>query len=97
MFIEVVRSGGVAGMIRRARVDIDSLDDAAAVREWHHLVAEAKPLLDSHLDSPPPNDERDAFVWTVSVGDTTCQLGDSSVSGPLRTLAQRTLREGRTP
>jgi hypothetical protein len=38
---------------------------------------------------------RDGFVWTVSVDESTCQIDDASMTGPLRDLAQRALREGR--
>lgn len=97
MFIEVVRVGGVAGMTKRAQVDTDAIDDEDSVREWQHLVDQARPLLVSHSDTASQSRGRDTFVWTVSVDETTCQFGDSSVTGPLRDLAQRTLREGRRP
>lgn len=98
MFIEVVRVGGVAGTTKRAQVDTDAIDDEDSVRQWQELVDQARPLLLSHRDVPPtPARERDTFVWTVSVDDTTCQFGDSSITGALRDLAQRTLREGRKP
>ncbi|OZE95195.1 protealysin inhibitor emfourin [Rhodococcoides fascians] len=98
MFIEVVRVGGVAGLTRRAQIDTDVLDDDASVREWQELVDQARPMLTSTEDrSGSASRRRDAFEWTVSVDDTTCRLGDSSITGALRTLAQRTLREGRTP
>jgi hypothetical protein len=31
----------------------------------------------------------------VSVGEQSCRVGDSALTGPLRDLAERTLREGR--
>lgn len=98
MFIEVIRVGGVAGLTKRAQIDTDTIADEASVREWRQLVEQARPLLLSQSHAQPsPTRERDAFVWTVSVDDTTCQLGDSSITGALRDLAQRTLREGRRP
>jgi len=45
MFIEVVRSGGIAGSIRRARVDLDAIVDEASAREWRGLVEQARPLI----------------------------------------------------
>ena len=42
MFIEVVRSGGIAGSIRRARVDLDAIVDEASAREWRGLVEQAR-------------------------------------------------------
>lgn len=97
MFIEVIRVGGVAGVTKRAQIDTDAIADEASVREWRQLVEQARPLLVSQPNVQSPTRERDTFVWTVSVDDTTCQLGDSSITGPLRDLAQRTLREGRRP
>lgn len=96
MQIEVTRTGGIAGMTRRARVDTDALHDESAAAEWRVLADQAREMLISHIDEPTPHG-RDAFVWTVSVGDTTCEMKDSSVTGPLRDLAQRTLREGSRP
>ena len=93
MFIEVIRAGGVAGLTRRAQVDTDAITDEDAVREWHLLVEQAKPLLDSQQLAAQqnveavPSQERDTFVWTVSVDNTTCKFGDSSITGPLRDLA----------
>lgn len=94
MFIEVMRSGGVAGMTRRACVEVDSHADDAHAREWRTLVERARPFLaaqpvDSEAQYP------DGFVWTVSVDDTTCRVADSSIEGPLREIAHRALREGR--
>ncbi|WP_338892089.1 protealysin inhibitor emfourin [Rhodococcus sovatensis] len=98
MFIEVIRVGGVAGLTKRAQIDTDAIADEASVREWRQLVEQARPLLVSQPNVQSSSTrERDTFVWTVSVDDTTCQLGDSSITGPLRDLAQRTLREGRRP
>lgn len=102
MFIEVVRSGGIAGSTRRARVDVDEISDQASFHEWRDLVERAWPLITSQhaatsrqrtvgAESPV----RDGFVWTVSVDDATCEVDDRSITGPLRDLAQRTLREGR--
>lgn len=95
MFIEVARSGGVAGLTRRARIDIEAIGDEASAKEWRRLVDQAKPMIDSHSNSCSNQDERDTFLWTVSVDDATCEIADSAITGPLRDLAQRTLREGR--
>ncbi|MGA9872513.1 MAG: protealysin inhibitor emfourin [Rhodococcus sp. (in: high G+C Gram-positive bacteria)] len=97
MLIEVVRSGGIAGMIRRAQVDTDAIEDEAALEEWHRLVEQARPLLASYRDAPSLTTHRDGFVWTVSVDAATYSIDDASVRGPLRDLAQRALREGRRP
>ncbi len=101
MFIEVIRSGGVAGLTRRARVDLDAIGDEASLREWHNLVERARPSISSQRATPARGVDatspvRDGFVWTVSVDDTTCEVDDKSITGPLRDLAQRALREGRS-
>lgn len=97
MFIEVVRSGGIAGLTKHAHIDTTTIADEESVREWQDLVEQARPLLLGHRHTDPPEHERDGFVWTVSVDDTTCRISDSSVTGALRDLAQRTLREGHRP
>ncbi|MDJ0394136.1 hypothetical protein QMK17_12435 [Rhodococcus sp. G-MC3] len=97
MHIEVVRTGGVAGMTRRARVDTDAIADESLVQEWRQLAEQAREMLVNHVETPTPGTQRDVFEWTVSVDDATCRMADSAVTGPLRTLAQRTLREGLEP
>ena len=89
MRIEVSRSGGIAGMTRRGVVDTDATDDVAG---WNALVAAALPVGDDEAD---PVQVRDGFTWTVVVGEERAQLGDTQLAGPLRDLAERTLREGR--
>lgn len=92
MDIVVVRSGGVAGMTRRGAVDTTTLGDAAS--EWEHLVQRALPQI---TDLPTQVDQRtrDAFSWTLEIGEHRCETPDSALVGPLRELAERTLREGR--
>lgn len=93
MRIEVSRSGGVAGMTRRGVVDTDASDDTAG---WEALVAAAQPVAAPPAASPPAaSPVRDGFTWTVVVGEQRAQLGDTQLAGPLRDLAERTLREGR--
>lgn len=93
MDIVVVRSGGVAGMTRRAAVDTTTLGDAA---EWEHLVQQAIPQI---VDLPAQADHRvrDAYSWTLEIGEHRCETPDSALTGALRELAERTLREGRRP
>ena len=90
MRIEVSRSGGVAGMTRRGVVDTDTCADPAG---WAALVAAAQPVA---APPPAPSPVRDGFTWTVVVGEQRAQLGDTELTGPLRDLAERALREGRT-
>ncbi len=93
MRIIVSRSGGFAGLTRRAEVDVDAAPDAGW---WREAAAEAVPL-----PAPPSDDAcspvRDGFTWTIVLGDQSAVLPDSAVRGPLREIAERTLAEGETP
>lgn len=84
MRITVTRSGGFAGITRRAQVDIADRPDAA---EWHTLIRRLR------LDAlpPPPADAPDRFVYTVQIGDTTARFGEAQMTGPLRELVDRVL------
>ncbi|KQU39250.1 MULTISPECIES: protealysin inhibitor emfourin [unclassified Rhodococcus (in: high G+C Gram-positive bacteria)] len=93
MVIVVVRSGGVAGMTRRGSVDTTALGDTAP--EWEQLVTRALPLLNGLPESSSL--ARDTFRWRLEIGEHSCETGDSALTGPLRELAERTLREGRSP
>ncbi|MBY4130741.1 hypothetical protein HQO83_20315 [Rhodococcus fascians] len=87
--IEVLRTGGIAGMSKRGVIETDE-------PEWQSLVEAARPYL---AEPPPPepadSQARDTFTWSVSVGEQSCRVGDSALTGPLRDLAERALREGR--
>lgn len=77
MLITVSRSGGFAGLTRRAQVDVDAAPDAAW---WRTAAAGATPL-------PPPaptpsSPVRDGFTWTIEVGAERAVLPDSAVRGP---------------
>ncbi len=87
MRITVSRSGGFAGLVRRAEVDTEGREDAG---DWLALATRAVPL----LPVAPPGRVRDAFVWTIELGDQRAVLPDRSLTGPLRDLAERTLAEG---
>lgn len=91
MLITVSRSGGFAGLTRRAQVDVDAAPDAAW---WRTAAAGATPL---PLPEPAPSPVRDAFTWTIEVGAERAVLPDSAVRGPLREIAERTLAEGGPP
>lgn len=87
--IEVLRTGGIAGITKRGVVETDE-------PEWRSLVEAARPYLaDQQSGGPTVSDARDVFVWNVSVDEHSCRVGDSALTGPLRDLAERALREGR--
>ena len=91
VLIEVSRSGGVAGMTRRGVVDTDGRDDADA---W---VARASAAHPGPTAAPNPAGVRDGFTWSIRMDAEHTVLGDGALTGPLRELAERTLREGRGP
>ena len=90
MRIEVSRSGGFAGLVRRAELDTDGREDA---EDWLSLAERARPL----LAAPAPSRARDAFVWTIQVDDDRAVVPDGSLTGPLRDLAERALAQGWPP
>lgn len=95
MRITVSRSGGFAGLTRRAQVDVDAAPDAAW---WHETAAGAVPLpAPADTTGIAPSPVRDAFTWTIQVGEERAVLPDSAVRGPLREIAERTLAEGGPP
>lgn len=97
MRIAVSRSGGIAGMTRRAVVDTTGRPDADA---WASLAAALPGPADNSAAATGsgPGRVRDAFVWTIEVDDQhevrRCVLGDTELDGHLRELAERTLSEG---
>ena len=93
MRITVSRSGGFAGMTRRAQVDVDAALDPAW---WRATAAGAMPLPDPE-GGAGPGAVRDGFTWTIEVGEERAVLPDSAVHGPLREIAERTLAEGGPP
>ena len=76
--VTVVRSGGVAGIRRQWRVDVDD--------SW--LAAIDRCPWDATGTRPHP----DGFVWQIEVsGERECAatLADADVSGPWRDLVDR--------
>ncbi|MEO6880151.1 MAG: protealysin inhibitor emfourin [Mycobacteriaceae bacterium] len=88
MRIEVTRSGGFAGITRRAVVDTEHRDDAP---DWVALAQRA--------EQPAPDETpvADGFTWTIQVDAWHVVLPDGALQGPLRELAERALAEARLP
>jgi hypothetical protein len=81
--VAVTRSGGFAGMVRRA--EIDSAD--------HPAVAGL--IDDVRLDEvPAPRGEPDRFVYDIEIGDRSAQVGESDLHGPLRALVDHVMTYG---
>jgi len=90
VLIEVSRSGGVAGMTRRAVIDTDAREDA---EEWVALASTVRGVPPAAATSGMA----DAFTWSIRVDTEHTVVPDGALTGPLRELAERALREGRPP
>ncbi len=88
MRIQVVRTGGFAGIERRGEVDTSGLPDAD---EWQALAQLA-------LRPGPPGDPadrvRDGFSYRITVDGHTVLCQDPNLSGAQRSLISRVLKEG---
>ncbi|WP_141961454.1 protealysin inhibitor emfourin [Actinoallomurus bryophytorum] len=82
----VTRSGGFAGLVRRA--EVDSAD--------HPAVAGL--IDDVRLDEvPEPKPEPDRFVYDIQIGDHSAQVSEADLRGPLRELVDHVMTHGRRP
>jgi hypothetical protein len=82
--VAVTRSGGFAGMVRRA--EVDSAD--------HPAVAGL--IDDVRLDDLPdePRRDPDRFVYHIQIGDRAAQIGEADLHGPLRELVDHVMTHG---
>ncbi|MEO3783186.1 protealysin inhibitor emfourin [Actinocorallia sp. B10E7] len=84
MRVSVVRSGGFAGIERRA--EADTAEDPAL----EALVSR------SDLDSLPPrhgeHEGNDRFVYEIDLGGRTATVSESQLTGPLRELVGHLLK-----
>ncbi|MGA5419234.1 protealysin inhibitor emfourin [Streptomyces lavendulocolor] len=87
MRIRVIRTGGFAGIERRAEVDTSGLPDA---RDWHALAEAA--LKDGH--GRRPEGVPDGFGYEITVDGRTVHCADPGLTGEQRELIARVLREG---
>ena len=87
MRIQVTRTGGFAGVERRAEVDTSGLADAA---EWHAL---AKAALAGAHDTPPVG-VPDGFGYALTVDGRTVHCADPRLTDAQRKLITRVLKEG---
>ncbi len=88
MRIEVVRTGGFAGIERRAAVDTAGHPDAPRLES---LAAEA-------LSAPPPPPHRaptpDGFSYAITADGRTTRCADPHLTPAQRELITAVLREG---
>ncbi|WP_217554068.1 protealysin inhibitor emfourin [Streptomyces sp. GbtcB6] len=87
MRIQVRRTGGFAGIERRAEVDTSGRPDAA---EWEALAERA--LADGQ--STPPPGVPDGFAYEITVDGRTVYAADPRLSEDQRELISRVLKEG---
>ena len=83
MKVAVTRSGGFAGMVRRA--EVDSAD--------HPAVAGL--INDVSLDEvPSPRPQPDRYVYDIQIGERSAQVGEADLQGPLRELVDHVMTHG---
>ncbi|WP_326787919.1 protealysin inhibitor emfourin [Streptomyces sp. NBC_00151] len=87
MRIEVRRTGGFAGIERRAEVDTAARPDA---REWHALAERAL----AAGRATPPAGVPDGFHYEITVDGRTVHAAGPGLTEDQRELISRVLKEG---
>ncbi|MDJ0347221.1 hypothetical protein QMK19_27200 [Streptomyces sp. H10-C2] len=87
MHIEVIRSGGFAGIERRAALDTTGRPDAA------HLHAVAREAL-AQGGAAPDRGVPDGFHYEITVDGRTVHCADPHLTEAQRDLIQTILKEG---
>ena len=87
MRIRVRRTGGFAGIERRAEVDTSSRPDA---EEWHALAERAL----AAGRGAPPAVVPDGFSYEITVDGRTVYCADPRLTDEQRTLISKVLKEG---
>ncbi len=87
MRIAITRTGGFAGIERRAELDTTGRPDA------DHLKALAHQAL-SGCPSEPPRGVPDGFHYEITVDGRTAHCSDPHLTERQRELIQRVLKEG---
>jgi hypothetical protein len=87
MRIQVTRTGGFAGIERRAEVDTSARPDA---QEWQAL---AEQTLAAGRDTPPAG-VPDGFQYEITVDGRKVYAADPHLTDPQRELISRVLKEG---
>ncbi|MFC9298038.1 protealysin inhibitor emfourin [Streptomyces sp. NPDC057011] len=88
MRIQVVRTGGFAGIERRAEVDTSGRPDEA---EWQAL---ARLALRPGPPGPGADRVRDGFSYRITVDGRTVACQEPNLSEAQRALISRILKEG---
>ncbi|MGP2437065.1 protealysin inhibitor emfourin [Streptomyces sp. JW3] len=87
MRIQVRRTGGFAGIERRAEVDTAGRPDA---QEWHALAERAVET----ARTTPPVGVPDGFSYQITVDGRTVYAADPRLTEEQRRLISRVLKEG---
>ncbi|MEV6961471.1 protealysin inhibitor emfourin [Streptomyces sp. NPDC051207] len=87
MRIQVRRTGGFAGIERRAEVDTSGRDDA---HEWRALAERAV----AAGRGTPPAGVPDGFGYRITVDGETVYCADPGLTEDQRALITRVLKEG---
>ncbi|MER7741047.1 protealysin inhibitor emfourin [Streptomyces sp. NPDC096538] len=87
MRIQVRRTGGFAGIERRAEVDTSGRADA---HEWHALAERAV----AGGGTTPPAGVPDGFSYRITVDGRTVYCADPRLTEEQRALIRRVLKEG---
>ncbi|MFD8521063.1 protealysin inhibitor emfourin [Streptomyces capillispiralis] len=87
MRIQVTRTGGFAGIERRAEVDTSGRADAP---EWHAL---AERVVAAGRGTPPTG-VPDGFGYRITVDGRSVYCADPRLTEEERTLIRRVLKEG---
>jgi uncharacterized phage protein gp47/JayE len=89
MLIQVVRTGGFAGIERRAEVDTSGRPDA---HEWHALAGRA--TAEGPVAGTPGAVIPDGFSYEITVDGETFHCAEPQLSDAQRELISRVLKEG---
>jgi hypothetical protein len=81
--VAVTRSGGFAGLVRRA--EVDSADHPAVAG----LIGDIR--LDEVPESKP---QPDRYVYDIQIGERSAQVGEADLHGPLRELVDHVMAHG---
>ncbi|MEU6574066.1 protealysin inhibitor emfourin [Streptomyces sp. NPDC046805] len=87
MRIQVTRTGGFAGIERRAEVDTSGRPDAHA---WQTLAEQAL----ATGQGTPPTGVPDGFHYEITVDGRTVYAADPKLTTEQRSLVSRVLKEG---
>jgi hypothetical protein len=88
MRITVIRSGGFAGLVRRATLDTEKRPDAA------ELASLARTALTEAAAAPPTRVVPDGFHYEVDVDGEEARFADPGLTQAQSALVRKVLKEG---